>query len=242
MLFSQLFLTMLGLDLLKMLNISILTPVFASVSGGTVDTSSWQPENFKGLIEIAVRTLFIVGGVAFVILFLIGAIRYITSGGDAKAVDGAKKNITAAIVGVLILASVYTVAWFFNRALGAPTFGGIVSWQGATPGRNTAGITWDGNYDNCTYYKAGDTTAVNECSSQSKLSCCGSPQDCVNMRAVIAETAYLGTSACAKTLCHAVGASCSSPEIDWTCWANKYWPTHQDKANELCKSCNICAK
>ncbi|MBU1104289.1 hypothetical protein L6255_04035 [Candidatus Parcubacteria bacterium] len=112
----------------------LIAPVYAAVSGGTVDTSSWQPENFKGLIEIAIRTLFVVGGVAFVILFLVGAIRYITSGGDVKAVDGAKKNITAAIVGVLILASVYTVAWFLNRTLGAPTFGGVVSWTGSGGG------------------------------------------------------------------------------------------------------------
>lgn len=148
------------LDLTK-----LITPVYGAVSGGTVDTSSWQPENFKGLIEIAVRTLFIVGGLAFIILFLVGAVRYITSGGDAKAVDGAKKNLTAAIVGVLILASVYTVAWFFNKSLGAPTFGGIVSWTGSGGGGYTSppgtGATPSGcKADNCPY---DGKTANNRC-------------------------------------------------------------------------------
>jgi hypothetical protein len=118
---------------------------YAAVPAGTVDVSPWRNENFKGLVEFGITALFVVGGIAFVILFLIGALRYITSGGDVKSVDAAKKNITAALVGIVIMATTYSVAWFLNQSLGVPTFGGIISWQGSggspgVPGNPPAGI------------------------------------------------------------------------------------------------------
>ncbi|MBU1104295.1 hypothetical protein KJ664_00135 [Patescibacteria group bacterium] len=215
----------------------LIVPVYAAVSGGTVDTSSWQPENFKGLIEIAVRTLFIVGGVAFVILFLIGAIRYITSGGDVKAVDGAKKNITAAIVGVLILASVYTVAWFFNKALGAPTFGGIVSWTGVRGVPGTPGTSFRGDYAMCPSaimsYKPSCTVSPN------LTPCCVSTQDCINMK-IVKDNAPTCVTECSTS-----SAACSSGsgQINWSCW--KDWingdiTNRLPIADDMCVNCNLC--
>ncbi|OGV93193.1 hypothetical protein A3B57_04190 [Microgenomates group bacterium RIFCSPLOWO2_01_FULL_47_10] len=53
------------------------------------------------------NALRLIGLVAFVFI-AIGAFRWLSSGGDAKAVDGAKQTITMAILGLTIAAG----AWF----------------------------------------------------------------------------------------------------------------------------------
>lgn len=42
-------------------------------------------------------------GIAFFVLLLIGGFKYLTSGGDPKAIEGAKKTITYAIGGLLVV-------------------------------------------------------------------------------------------------------------------------------------------
>lgn len=42
-------------------------------------------------------------GIVFFILLLIGGFRYITSGGDPKAVEGAQKTLTSAVIGLVVI-------------------------------------------------------------------------------------------------------------------------------------------
>lgn len=67
------------------------------------------------LFHIAVR----LAGIAVFIMLIIGGFKYLTSGGDPKAAESARKTITYAILGlVLILA-----AWFILRFI--ETFTGV---------------------------------------------------------------------------------------------------------------------
>lgn len=59
-----------------------------------------------GIFTNIVQDLVGFAGIALFIMLLVGGFRYITAGGDPKAVDAAQKTITYAIMGlVLILAS-----------------------------------------------------------------------------------------------------------------------------------------
>lgn len=48
-------------------------------------------------------------GIALFILLIVGGFRYITSGGDPKATEGAQKTITSAIVGLILVLLAYLV-------------------------------------------------------------------------------------------------------------------------------------
>ncbi len=62
-------------------------------------------------------------GFAAVVLFimlLVGGFRYITAGGDPKGVEGAKKTLTSAIAGMVLVALAYLILAFIANLTGAP--------------------------------------------------------------------------------------------------------------------------
>lgn len=68
------------------------------------DKNSGDPltGNNGALLKIA-NIVAYVGGVAAIIIIIVSAIRYITSGGDAENISGAKKTLIGAIVGLVII-------------------------------------------------------------------------------------------------------------------------------------------
>lgn len=61
------------------------------------------------LIILIIRLLVIAGFILAFIFLLIGGIRWITSAGDAKSVEGAKSMVTAATVGLILVVSAFAV-------------------------------------------------------------------------------------------------------------------------------------
>jgi len=63
-------------------------------------------QNFQAVFMSLVGRLLVFGAFALFIMLIVGAFKYLTSGGDPKATEGAKKTLTYAIGGfVLFLAS-----------------------------------------------------------------------------------------------------------------------------------------
>jgi hypothetical protein len=56
-----------------------------------------------------VRAALALAGVVLFVLLLVGGIKYITSGGDPKATEGAQKTITYAIGGLLLILASYLI-------------------------------------------------------------------------------------------------------------------------------------
>ena len=63
----------------------------------------------EGIFENLVSTLLALGGITLFILLLMGGFKYLTSGGDPKMVEGAKKTLTIAIGGFVMLAGSYII-------------------------------------------------------------------------------------------------------------------------------------
>ncbi len=57
-------------------------------------------------------------GIALFLNLLMGGLRYITAGGDPKAVDSAKKTITNSITGMAIVAAGYFLALMIRAITG----------------------------------------------------------------------------------------------------------------------------
>ncbi|MCL5439151.1 MAG: pilin [Patescibacteria group bacterium] len=60
----------------------------------------------------------ILAGVVAVIIVIISGIKFITSGGDQKQVEGAKKTLTYAIIGLVIILLSYFIISFISYITG----------------------------------------------------------------------------------------------------------------------------
>lgn len=72
-----------------------------NVAGGTCDDDG---AGISNVLKLVVNILSIVAGAVAVIMIVIAGLRYVTSGGDASKVAGAKSAIIYAIIGLVIVA------------------------------------------------------------------------------------------------------------------------------------------
>lgn len=72
-----------------------------------------------GVVSALISMIMVIAAIAFFFMLVIGGIRWITSGGDKGQTEGARNQITAALVGLVIVFS----AWAIIKLIG--TFFGI---------------------------------------------------------------------------------------------------------------------
>jgi hypothetical protein len=89
-------------------------------AGASCSKGGSQKENLFGVggvfTAIANALIFVIGAIS-VIYIIIGGVRYVTSRGDAKAVQSAKDTILYAIIGVVVAIVSFAVVQFVVNAL-----------------------------------------------------------------------------------------------------------------------------
>jgi len=65
-----------------------------------------------------VKDILAIAGVTLFILLIVGGLKYITSGGDPKAAEGAQKTITYAIGGLILILVSYLILVLISKATG----------------------------------------------------------------------------------------------------------------------------
>lgn len=76
------------------------------------------------------KTIVVVGGLAFLLYFVLGGIEWTTAGGDKNKVEEAQKKLTNGFIGLVILVGSYAIIAFIQDVLGLSilnidwTFGG----------------------------------------------------------------------------------------------------------------------
>jgi len=75
-------------------------------------------EFISRLLSVVLGLAFIIGSLAFFFIFIIGGIEWITSGGDKVKVDDAKRKLTNALVGLILLFSIFAIANLIDRVFG----------------------------------------------------------------------------------------------------------------------------
>jgi len=73
---------------------------------------------FSEFIPKAITLAFIAGVVIFFFMLIIGAIQWITSGGDKEALSKARGRITSGLIGIIILFSVYVIVSVIEQFFG----------------------------------------------------------------------------------------------------------------------------
>ena|SRR3990167_9996982 len=86
---------------------------FRTPSGGPVGNVS----NVTDLIMRFIQILLAVAGLIAVIFLIIGGFRYITAGGNEETAESAKKTVTNAIIGIVIVILAFVIVRVISNAL-----------------------------------------------------------------------------------------------------------------------------
>lgn len=125
----------------------------AQVGTGQTDVILTQPQghgvpvtfgttpNAEGLVEtILVNTvsiLFAVGGLGVVVYFIWGAVDWVLSGGDKEKISSARKKMTNAIIGLVLLSLSYVIINLVGSIVGFNPLGALqipgLGYTGARP-------------------------------------------------------------------------------------------------------------
>jgi len=71
------------------------------------------------IIERVIGAILSLAGIAFFLLLLASGFKYMTAGGDPKAVESAKKSLTTAIGGIVFIALSYLILVLIEQLTGA---------------------------------------------------------------------------------------------------------------------------
>jgi hypothetical protein len=88
---------------------SILTQTLAAGAPTSLPGKPAQISDLDVVFENIISAILGFAGITLFILLIVGGFRYITAGGDPKAVEGAKKTLTYAIAGIILVASAFLI-------------------------------------------------------------------------------------------------------------------------------------
>lgn len=88
--------------------------ICSQASGSAVcqDKTSSKSNPITGLIGKITELIAVVAGIVAVIMIIISGFRFVVSGGESNAVAGARKSLTFAIVGAVVIALASTIISF----------------------------------------------------------------------------------------------------------------------------------
>jgi len=81
----------------------------------------------QGLISGFLRFSVIVAALVFFFMLIIGGIRWIISGGDKAQTEGARSQITAALIGLVIVFAAWAIVTLINAFFGVDLFNLIIT-------------------------------------------------------------------------------------------------------------------
>lgn len=87
------------------------------------------PAQLTGLEDIFSRVITLaigLGGIVFFIMFIVGGFSYLTAGGDERKVESAKKTLTYAIFGLVLIALSFLIIKLISDFTGVP---GLLKFQ-----------------------------------------------------------------------------------------------------------------
>lgn len=85
---------------------------------GTGITNATVQGQFGQLLSTLIGTITIVGGLAFVVFFFLGALKWITAGGDKGKVSEAQSQMTNAAIGLIALTASFFIIGIVGGILG----------------------------------------------------------------------------------------------------------------------------
>jgi hypothetical protein len=75
-----------------------------------------------GIVSGLIRGVLVVAAIIFFFILVIGGIKWIASGGDKAQTEGARNQITAALVGLVIVFAAWAIVQLINTFFGINIF------------------------------------------------------------------------------------------------------------------------
>lgn len=106
----------------------MLTLIAQEITNPAVKTFGTGAPNeiFANFIVTIWRTAVTLGGLALLVMLILGGFEWITAGGDKGKIEGARNKISQSIIGLLILLGTVAISAFVGSAFGIdllkPTF------------------------------------------------------------------------------------------------------------------------
>ncbi len=72
----------------------------------------------EGVFENIINSLLFIAGILLFIMLIAGGIKFITSGGDPKGLESARKTLTYALIGIILVAAGYLVLVLISNITG----------------------------------------------------------------------------------------------------------------------------
>jgi len=119
-----------------------LTPAFAQLGTGKSEINLVQPKGYgvqalnagnanqaEGVVETVITNVitifYTVGGLGVIIYFVWGSVDWILSGGDKEKIAGARKKMTNAIIGLVLLSLSYVIINIIGEVVGFNPLGDL---------------------------------------------------------------------------------------------------------------------
>ena len=88
-------------------------------------TSNVQNITITDIVSAALLLILVIAAIVFFFMLVIGGVRWITSGGDKAATEAARNQITAALIGLVIVFAAWAIANLIEIFFGIDLFGGL---------------------------------------------------------------------------------------------------------------------
>lgn len=103
----------------------IYNPVLPGIIGGGIPGSSYQ-EALSIILANIWRASVTLGSIFFVLYFALGALNWITAGGDKNKIEEARKYITNGLIGIILIAASVAIIQLLGAILNLPFFETLV--------------------------------------------------------------------------------------------------------------------
>ncbi|MBT3249687.1 MAG: hypothetical protein HN846_03385 [Candidatus Pacebacteria bacterium] len=96
-------------------------------TGSEITAPKGFATDIGSLINGALSFIMVIAALLVFLYLILGGIEWITSGGDKSKTEGARNKITAAVVGLIILAASYAILLIILNFLGFSNLGDVFS-------------------------------------------------------------------------------------------------------------------
>jgi heme/copper-type cytochrome/quinol oxidase subunit 2 len=83
----------------------------------TAQETGVQQTDMASIVAMVINIILGLVGILFVVLFIYGGLRWMTSGGNEKQIESAKKILIYAVIGIVIVAGAYAISYFITSAI-----------------------------------------------------------------------------------------------------------------------------
>jgi len=107
---------------------SLIPQVYAATSTiGVAQPAGIKITDIGKLISSLISVVFIIAGILTFVFLVMGGIEWLTSGGDNTKTEQARNRITAALVGLAIIAASWALMQLISYFFGIDVFGGNIT-------------------------------------------------------------------------------------------------------------------